>query len=174
MILAGHTGARPCALRSCALLRGGWVRGRLRGIPSSAPLCESLSSNFAGIPVALLPQCCTNSDLFIIDGLSFISQLFRMSTTLKTDSVRFTTRGQVVIPSWLRKEFHIEDGTRCVVQSTAEGILLKPVTKHAIARLRGILKRKPGDKPFSQEWKEHKAAEIALEDAKYARSSGSR
>ncbi len=97
-----------------------------------------------------------------------------MRTTLKTDSVRFTTRGQVVIPNWLRKEFHIEDGTKCVVQSTEQGILLKPVTKHAIARLRGILKRKPGDKPFSEEWTEHKAEEIALEEAKYARITGSR
>jgi len=35
-----------------------------------------------------------------------------MGMTLKADSVRFTTRGQVVIPGWLRKEFHIEDGTR--------------------------------------------------------------
>ncbi len=85
----------------------------------------------------------------------------------KTDSVRFTTRGQVVIPSWLRKQFHIEDGTRCVVQSTEEGILLRPITKHAIGRLRGILKRKPGGKPLSQEWAEHKAAERALEEKKH-------
>ena len=44
----------------------------------------------------------------------------------------------------------------------------------AIKRLRGILKRKPGDKPLAQEWAEHKATEIALEEAKYARSTGSR
>ena len=44
----------------------------------------------------------------------------------KSDSVCFTTKGQVVIPSWLRKEFSIEDGTRAVVQATPEGILLKP------------------------------------------------
>ena len=96
-----------------------------------------------------------------------------MSVKSKSDSVCFTTKGQVVIPAWLRREFHIENGTRAVVQSTPEGILLKPVTKHAIARLRGILKRKPGGKPFAEEWAEHKAEEKALEEAKYERSTHS-
>ena len=94
-----------------------------------------------------------------------------MSVKSKPDSVWFTVKGQVVIPAWLRREFHIENGTRAVVQSTPEGILLKPVTKHAIARLRGILKRKPGAKPFAKEWAEHKAGEKALEEAKYERST---
>src|SRR6266498_1144252 len=97
-----------------------------------------------------------------------------MSATIKTDAVWFTTKGQVVIPSWLRKEFHIEDGTKAVVQATPEGILLKPVTSVTIQRLRGILKRKPGDRPFAQEWAEHKAEEKTLEEAKYARSTSSR
>ncbi len=97
-----------------------------------------------------------------------------MSTAAKTDSVWFTTKGQVVIPMWLRKQFRIEDGTKAVVQATPEGILLKPVTSVTIRRLKGILKRKPGDKPFAQEWAEHKAEEKALEEAKYARSTGSR
>jgi bifunctional DNA-binding transcriptional regulator/antitoxin component of YhaV-PrlF toxin-antitoxin module len=92
-----------------------------------------------------------------------------MSTTIKTDSIRFTTRGQVVIPLWLRKEFHIEDGTRAIIASTPEGILMKPVTIVAIKRLRGILKRKPGDKPFAEEWAEHKRQERELEERKYAR-----
>ena len=74
----------------------------------------------------------------------------------------------------LRKQFHIEDGTKAVVQATPEGILLKPVTAVTIRRLRGILKRKPGDKPFDQEWAEHKREEKELEEAKYARSTGSR
>ena len=97
-----------------------------------------------------------------------------MSTITKTDSVWFTTKGQVVIPAWLRKQFQIEDGTKAVVQATPEGILLKPVTAVTIQRLRGILKRKPGDKPFAEEWAEHKAEEKALEETKYARSTGSR
>jgi len=97
-----------------------------------------------------------------------------VSTITKTDFVWFTTKGQVVIPAWLRKQFHIEDGTKAVVQATPEGILLKPVTSVTIQRLRGILKRRPGDKPFAQDWAEHKAEEKALEEAKYARSTSSR
>lgn len=93
--------------------------------------------------------------------------------TPQSDSVWFTSKGQVVIPARLRREFHIENGTRAIVQATPEGILLRPVTKHAIARLRGILKRKPGEKPFAEEWAEHKAGEKALEEAKYERSTRS-
>jgi len=92
----------------------------------------------------------------------------------KTDSVRFTSKGQVVIPSWLRKQFEIQDGTKAVVEATSNGILLKPVTAVSIRRLRGILKRKPGDKPFAEQRAEHKREEMELEEAKYARSAGSR
>lgn len=100
--------------------------------------------------------------------------LLVMCATMKTDSVRFTTKGQVVIPAWLRREFHIEDGTKAVVQATPEGILLKPVTRWAIEKGHGLLKRerKPGEKSFAEEWAEHKREEIELEEAKYARCTG--
>ena len=87
-----------------------------------------------------------------------------MSTVAKIDSVWFTTKGQVVIPAWLRKQFDIEDGTKAVVQATPEGILLKPVTAALIKRGRGILKRKPGAKPLAEEWAEHKKQEKELEE----------
>ena len=97
-----------------------------------------------------------------------------MNTTTKSDTVWFTTKGQVVIPVRLRKQFHIENGTRAVVTAMPEGILLRPVTAVTIRRLRGILTRKPGDKPFAEEWGEHKRDEIALEEAAYARCTGTR
>ncbi len=90
-------------------------------------------------------------------------QNYNMSTTLKSDAVWFTTKGQVVIPAWLRKQFHIEDGTKAVVEATANGILLKPVTSWAIERGYGLLKRKSGGKPFADEWAEHKREERELE-----------
>jgi AbrB family looped-hinge helix DNA binding protein len=90
-----------------------------------------------------------------------------MRTETKTETVRFTTKGQVVIPLRLRKEFHIEDGTRAVVEATPEGILLKPVSAASIRRVRGILKRKPGGKPFGEEWAEHKKEERELEEVKH-------
>ena len=87
-----------------------------------------------------------------------------MNVTIKTDSVWFTTKGQVVIPAWLRKQFHIEDGTKAVVQATPEGILLKPVTAALINRGRGIIKRKPGAQPLAEEWAAHKKEEKELEE----------
>ena len=87
-----------------------------------------------------------------------------MNSTEKADTVWFTTKGQVVIPLRLRKQFHIEDGTRAVVTATNEGILLKPVTAALIKRGRGILKRKSSDRPLADEWAEHKKQERELED----------
>jgi AbrB family looped-hinge helix DNA binding protein len=66
-----------------------------------------------------------------------------MSTTTKTDSVWFTTKGQVVIPVWLRRQFGIEEGTRAAVTATDEGILLKPITRAYIKSLRGKHKHLP-------------------------------
>ena len=51
-----------------------------------------------------------------------------------------------------------------MVQATSEGILLKPVTAALIKSGRGILKRKAGDKPFAEEWAEHKKRERELEE----------
>ena len=95
-----------------------------------------------------------------------------MSATAQPEFVRFTTKGQVVIPMWLRKQFEIEEGTRAVVQATPEGILLKPITAVSIRRLRGILKRKPGDKPLAEEWANHRRAEKELEETKHGRNTG--
>jgi AbrB family looped-hinge helix DNA binding protein len=89
-----------------------------------------------------------------------------MSPTEKLETVWFTTKGQVVIPLRLRKQFDIEDGTKAVVQATPEGILLKPMTAALIRRGRGILKRTPGSKPLTlkEDWAEHKKQERALEE----------
>ena len=95
-----------------------------------------------------------------------------MNMTQKIDTVWFTTKGQVVIPLRLRKQFQIENGTKAVVQATPEGILLKPVTTALIKRGRGIAKRKADDKPFARWWAEYKAEEKELEEAKYARCTG--
>ena len=88
----------------------------------------------------------------------------RMGRTEKPETVRFTTKGQVTIPLRLRKQFDIEDGTRAVVQATPDGILLKPVTAALIKRGRGILKRTPRGKSFTEDWAEHQEEERALED----------
>ena len=63
-----------------------------------------------------------------------------MIATQKADIVNFGTKGQVVIPRRLRREFEIEEGTKATVVSTPEGILLKPITRAYIKSLRGSLK----------------------------------
>ncbi len=87
-----------------------------------------------------------------------------MNTTNKTEAVWFTIKGQVVIPLRLRKQFEIGDGTKAVVQATPDGILLTPVTAALIRRGRGILKRKPGEKPLTEQMAEHKKQERELEE----------
>ena len=66
-----------------------------------------------------------------------------MITTLKADTVNFGTKGQVVIPRRLRREFEIEEGTKATVVATPEGILLKPITRSYIRSLRGKYKHLP-------------------------------
>jgi len=66
-----------------------------------------------------------------------------MIATLKLDTVSFGTKGQVVIPRRLRKEFEIENGTKATVVSTPEGILLKPITRTYLKSLRGKYKHLP-------------------------------
>lgn len=71
-----------------------------------------------------------------------------MSVAAKTDTVYFSTKGQVVIPRWLRQEFEIEEGTRAHVVSTPQGILIKPLTRSYIKSLRGSLKGRGVMKAF--------------------------
>ncbi len=73
----------------------------------------------------------------LTDFLCSVILLF-MSTSEKPETVWFTTKGQIVIPLRLRKQFDIEEGTKAVVQATPEGILLKPVTAALIKRGRVV------------------------------------
>ena len=95
-----------------------------------------------------------------------------MNVVTKADSVYFSVKGQVVIPRRLRKEFEIEEGTRAYVEATPDGILIKPVTATTIRRMRGILKRKPGEKSFAEQMAGHKQEEKKLEESKYGRITG--
>lgn len=63
-----------------------------------------------------------------------------MGTTRKTDTVRFTVKGQVVIPRWLRREFEIKEGTRALIYQEDGYIVLKPMTVKHYDTLQGCLK----------------------------------
>jgi len=63
-----------------------------------------------------------------------------MNSTPEVETVQFTTKGQVVIPARFRRRFQIEEGTKASVTLTEDGIILKPITRAYIRRLRGSLK----------------------------------
>jgi AbrB family looped-hinge helix DNA binding protein len=63
-----------------------------------------------------------------------------MKNSADNGTVSFTVKGQIVIPRKIRREFEIEEGTQAIVETTPEGILLKPITGKHIRSLRGKYK----------------------------------
>ena len=57
-----------------------------------------------------------------------------------------TSKGQVVIPSRLRKKYGMEEGTRIeFLEDEAAGyIIMKPITPQYVHKLRGMLKGNAG------------------------------
>jgi AbrB family looped-hinge helix DNA binding protein len=50
-----------------------------------------------------------------------------------------TTKGQIVIPAEMRRKLGIKEGTRILLEldEEAKHIVLKPITRESISRLRG-------------------------------------
>ena len=69
-----------------------------------------------------------------------VAYFWEMKNSTNDQTVSFTVKGQVVIPRKIRREFEIEDGTQAIVQTTPDGILLKPITGKYIRSLRGKYK----------------------------------
>jgi AbrB family looped-hinge helix DNA binding protein len=53
-----------------------------------------------------------------------------------------TTKGQIVIPSALRRKYGIKVGTKILIYDDGEHIILKPVTEQYLKGLQGSLKGK--------------------------------
>jgi AbrB family looped-hinge helix DNA binding protein len=53
-----------------------------------------------------------------------------------------TTKGQVVIPSKIRRKFNIKKGTRLHIEENGEEIILKPVNAAYFNKIAGILPTK--------------------------------
>ena len=66
-----------------------------------------------------------------------------------------TSKGQVVIPSKIRKQFEIKEGTRFQIEVDEKDhrIILKPITSEYIHRIRGKFKGKGLMKAFMEEKK---------------------
>ncbi len=78
------------------------------------------------------------------------------------------TKGQIVIPSSIRRKFGIQEGTRFKLEVDEEKfeIVLKPITRESIKKFRGILKAKPGTKPATQQLIEDRTEDREKEESK--------
>ena len=53
-----------------------------------------------------------------------------------------TTKGQIVIPASLRRKYGITEDTKIVIVDNGSDIILRPMTRERITKLRGSLKGK--------------------------------
>ena len=82
------------------------------------------------------------------------------------DSAYVTSKGQLVVPSAIRRRFGIKPGTRINFVEEGDRIIFQPVTREYISRFCGIFKLKPGEKSVVQELLEERRAERDRENAR--------
>jgi AbrB family looped-hinge helix DNA binding protein len=51
-----------------------------------------------------------------------------------------TIKGQIVIPAALRRKYGISEGTKIVIVDSGNEIILRPITRQRLQKLRGSLK----------------------------------
>ncbi len=77
------------------------------------------------------------------------------------DTTVVTTKGQIVIPSRIRKKYDIKKGTKLYVEERGEYIVLKPITEEYFEKLAGILPTKGKlSKALLQERQDEKEREV--------------
>ena len=74
-----------------------------------------------------------------------------------------TVKGQIVIPSTIRKRYGIHKGTRLCIIDEQDQIVLRPLTKDYFRKVAGILKNK---KILSQEFLKERMRDKEREDKK--------
>jgi AbrB family looped-hinge helix DNA binding protein len=70
---------------------------------------------------------------------------------MKNEVSTVTTKGQLVIPSKLRRKFGIRKGTQVAFVEEAQRLVLQPLTPEFIHSLRGSLKGEPSALKLMQE-----------------------
>jgi len=75
------------------------------------------------------------------------------------NSAYVTSKGQLVVPSRIRRLFGIKPGTRVNFLEEDGRIIFQPVTREYIHSFRGMFKRKPGEKSVVEEHLEERRAE---------------
>lgn len=77
-----------------------------------------------------------------------------------------TSKGQLVVPSQIRRRYGIKPGTRINFIEEGGRIIFQPVTREYIRSFRGVFKLKPGEKSVVQEHLDERRKERARENAK--------
>jgi len=83
-----------------------------------------------------------------------------------------TTKGQLVVPARIRRRYGIKPGTRINFVEENGRIIFQPVTREYIDSFCGVFKRKPGEKPVTQQLIEEHAEEVRRDEEKLARHRG--
>jgi AbrB family looped-hinge helix DNA binding protein len=63
---------------------------------------------------------------------------------MKTEVSTVTTKGQLVIPSKLRRKYSIREGTQVAFLEEENRIILQPLTPEFVSSLRGCLGKESG------------------------------
>ena len=82
------------------------------------------------------------------------------------NSAYVTSKGQLVVPSRIRRRFGIKPGTRINFVEEGDRIIFQPVTREYIRSFRGMFKLKPGEKSVVQEHLEDRRKERDRENAR--------
>ncbi len=78
-----------------------------------------------------------------------------------------TTKGQIVIPSRIRRKLNIKKGTRLCIEEKGDQLILQPLTVDYYEKMAGVLKTKgKGTRAILEE----RAREKELEDKKWSKS----
>jgi AbrB family looped-hinge helix DNA binding protein len=80
------------------------------------------------------------------------------------DTAYVTSKGQLVVPSRLRRRFGIKPGTRVNFIEQGDRIIFQPVTREYIHAFRGMFKLKPGEKSAVREHLAERRAEREREN----------
>ena len=89
---------------------------------------------------------------------------FLQKDEMTMDAAYVTSKGQLVVPSRIRRRFGIKPGTRINFVEEGDRIIFQPVTPEYIDSFCGIFKQKPGEKSVVQEHLEERRAEREKEN----------
>jgi AbrB family looped-hinge helix DNA binding protein len=80
------------------------------------------------------------------------------------NSAYVTSKGQLVVPSRIRRRYGIKPGTRINFVEEGDRIIFQPVTREYLDSFCGVFKPKPGEKSVVRELLEERRAAKKKED----------